>query len=949
MKSLPILLAALFLPIFSNFAADAPRYQRKLPRTMIFSRAQYHYNPVLNYSGRWVDIPLLLDPKLNDPNISGTTSYAALKEMEKITREYGLDGLASLYGKGTPRLIKMLEKNAVPGFYLLPEVYPQGRTMYAPNEIPVKDIRKYLDPVFLPSMKTGVTLKYNGKTIISSYNADDRPPEFYKILLDDYRKTEGDKFLFLPLLERPENIAWHSWCSDFNAGRFSKADEDTIKEHFRKYLRVTDGLYLGCGPVKSNDDKHTDMRFFRVMIRLATEVMCEPEFKDKLFAIAARLGHENASRVGYIRGSYGTWCYRGTLEAALEANPDIIVIPEWDEQNENTSLRPTRFNMSSFKRLTRHYQNMSADLPGDDLSIPNIFVSYRKVVALGEMPEFELLGLPDSVGEARASFKLFSPEGKEIFASKEYGFSGKKLTEHRFSIDSSAWAAYPYLIPEVTVKYSGKTKIYRNSLQYIKIEPVANCDYQFAKQPLRDLIADPEVKIETTGKNRYKISFASKEAIAFAEIADDNMPVYGATKANRSYFQENANNAVFTISVQNFHPRKSNLKGSLSISGATNPRWMVDNTVRWPTFVSSNIPLEKINVKESLGVEVFRWFLTIPKKDVANAVLKIDLPGFFDYSLPLARVIPGVGFGVPGKSTPVMSVCRQDFQILQVPRLNLKRTSFETEIVPHSKNAVHHFQVFTTGNKVWRSNPLNKINVSGKNGKLKVYSEKESKPVTLNVPESLIPVYRYEYTSGIGNAMPCSAGRRFAGAAGGYPAQYSGRLGARRDSTVFIAARDFPAKAKVAAADLLENSWGFSQNGQHLALPSGIISRRAAFKLTLELKQTNSNGVQTILDNRSSQPGLLKILSKNGEIHVEFVNDKLQFFRYDTGLILPQNKWCKLVLDYDLDNFTISVNGRKFSGKCSAPGLCDTVTSICGGREGSFKGECKLIEVDYRR
>ena len=117
----------------------------------------------------------------------------------------------------------------------------------------------------------------------------------------------------------------------------------------------------------------------------------------------------------------------------------------------------------------------------------------------------------------------------------------------------------------------------------------------------------------------------------------------------------------------------------------------------------------------------------------------------------------------------------------------------------------------------------------------------------------------------------------------------------------------------------------------------------------MDLKQTDPAGTQTILDNRSSQPGLLKILSKDGEIYVEFVDDNLKYYRYDTGLILPQNKWCKLVLDYDLDKFTISLDNEKFSGKCSAPGLCDTVTALFGGREGFFKGECKFIEVDYRR
>ena len=109
LKKIPLLLFCLpfLLP------ADTPaKYQRKYPRTMIFSRGQYHYNPVLNYGGRWADRPLLVDPELNDPHPSGTTSIKALQAMGRNTAMYGLDGLASLYGKGTPALIRQLEKAA---------------------------------------------------------------------------------------------------------------------------------------------------------------------------------------------------------------------------------------------------------------------------------------------------------------------------------------------------------------------------------------------------------------------------------------------------------------------------------------------------------------------------------------------------------------------------------------------------------------------------------------------------------------------------------------------------------------------------------------------------------------------------------------------------------------------------------------------------------------------
>ena len=111
LKKIPLLLFCLpfLLP------ADTPaKYQRKYPRTMIISRGQYHYNPVLNYGGRWADRPLLVDPELNDPHPSGTTSIKALQAMGRNTAMYGLDGLASLYGKGTPALIRQLEKAQIP-------------------------------------------------------------------------------------------------------------------------------------------------------------------------------------------------------------------------------------------------------------------------------------------------------------------------------------------------------------------------------------------------------------------------------------------------------------------------------------------------------------------------------------------------------------------------------------------------------------------------------------------------------------------------------------------------------------------------------------------------------------------------------------------------------------------------------------------------------------------
>ena len=927
-----------------SFTAAAVPYQRKLPKTYIFSRGQWHYNPVLNYFGRWADIPLLNDPELN-AGLRGTSSLAAYKAMAKNVQDYGLDGLASLKGNGTKTLINMLEQNKVPGFILLPEIYSTGKGMYKGN-VALSEMRKSTDHIFLPSAKSKITLKHNGKTIISSYNADDRPAEFWRALLDDYRRTEGDKFLFLPLLERPQNSAWHNWRAEWAAGRLTPARKELIKEHFRKYTRACDGLYLGCAPVKGHD-KHTDMEFFQLMIDLAKEVLAEDEFKDKLFAIAARIGHENATRVGYIRGSYGTWCYRETMKLALAANPDIIVIPEWDEQNENTSLRPTRFNLSSFTRITRVFCGLDADLPGDDKSVPNIIVSYRKHIALGENTEYELLGLPDAGGGCDVVFTLRSPQGKVIFQSQKYNFSGKEMLEHRFNIASEKFAAYPYLLPEVAVTRNGRTTVYSDGLQYIKIEPASNHDYQFAKQPLRDIIIPKTADIKWQG-NKVSVKFDAGEKLAYAEILDDNIPVESATVSGKPFWRENDKEKIFTITFQNIGNFRDQLKGQLSLPGISNARWMRDTTAGWPSEMGVYTTGEKLTINFNQRIEMTRFMLAVPAEKADSAVLKIDIPGYFTESLPLAKVLKEKTYGVPGKKVPVMCVARQNYQVLQPVKLRKNAVDFTAAVNPQSNRATLHFQALTESGKIYRSKPVSVEKASAAKGNIRFYSETTGRPVTMSIPASRIPCYDYRYSAAAGTAMHCDAGLRYTAVAGGYPALHSSRHGARRDSTVFIYTRDFPQNAQMSSPVLGKNAWEFTKTGQHIALPTGVISRRTAFTLTMTLCQKESAGTQTLLDNYSSQPGVITVLAENGEITVTITDHKIKIKKHKTGLFLPLNKTVTLKIGYNLDKLTVSLDGKTFTAASGYPGLCDCVAAVGGGRFGFFKGDISRIKVDYQ-
>jgi hypothetical protein len=172
-------------------------------------------------------------------------------------------------------------------------------------------------------------------------------------------------------------------------------------------------------------------------------------------------------------------------------------------------------------------------------------------------------------------------------------------------------------------------------------------------------------------------------------------------------------------------------------------------------------------------------------------------------------------------------------------------------------------------------------------------------------------------------------------------------LGARRDSTVFISTREYPKNARTAAPAWGGSGWEFNVPGQHITLPSGVISRRAAFKFAMELQQKNPAGKQTLLDNRSSQPGVIKIIADNGKIKVEITDHNVKIRTYDTGLVLPAGKMAKLTVHYALDKLTVTLDGKTFSTTCAYPGLCDCVAAVGGGRDGFFQGVIRNFSVDY--
>jgi type II secretory pathway pseudopilin PulG len=141
--------------------------------------------------------------------------------------------------------------------------------------------------------------------------------------------------------------------------------------------------------------------------------------------------------------------------------------------------------------------------------------------------------------------------------------------------------------------------------------------------------------LRTTGSsstNGYvTVKFDAGEPIAYAEIMDDNAPVYTATADGKPYWRESDQEYVFAITFQNLGNFKDQLKGTLRIPGVPGAKWMFDSTSGFPTAVGKAVTGEFFNVNFNRRIEI----------KTPDVVIKVD-PARSD--LIETRIIGGVKY-----------------------------------------------------------------------------------------------------------------------------------------------------------------------------------------------------------------------------------------------------------------------------------------------------------------
>jgi hypothetical protein len=939
---------------------DATR-ARKTQRTHVFSRAQFIYSlGNADYLHHWVDRPLFVDPALDENKERiALMSLKSYRKMQETALQYGLDGLA-FFPETVRRapFFELTRQSDLPHFSLLSE--------FSPATLPMTK-----SEVLKMALANPASFRINGKVVITAYNSDTRPLEFWQEELKKLRTEFGDTFLFLPDVIFFGGTSPNEWKTKFHNNSITKEDVEKIKEYLRQWARATDGLYNAyVNGYHSPADRTFDTDFYRdFVIRLMKSVLAEPEFAGKYFGLSAALGHENATRFGYTMSSDATKTLRHSFEAAMQAQPELINIPEWDEQNENTSLRPTVYNGLTSMRILRYYTaqlrgEKNAPLPNDAGSTPDIIISYRKTLVLGEKLKVELLNIPDTSQAGStpvtAQLSLLDAAGRIVFDAPPQKFSGQTMEARDVTLPSENFAAHSVLRPRLEIESGGRRQTFEDGLQPLNLRATWNWDYKWVKQSVRDLLLPQgEATFEigapdASGVRSVRGDFTAAEPLQSVEVLDDNDTVY-AYNAGENW-HENKDQIVLKLTWLSFgNPSNGVLmQGNIAIQNAADARWKVDKT-------DSYLPAVKDQTLVFSNKRASVWrrgaLLAIPRAQAQNAVLKIELDGIYNGEIPVRDILAKTIYGIPGPRGFNLVVDHNFNQDILPAHINEKSVSFETLIKPDSPNAVLLLQAIGKSGRIYRSAPVpvGAGSTPGAAQAVTVYSASAQAPVEIKVPASRVPDIRYQFDPAHGSILVADAGRPFWGILGGFFEQATGRGGGNAgDSTPYIDSRNQPENMEKTAPAWVKtedgaNALQFDGVANYLTLPQGAIPRRAAFTIEMDIKPDSANGKQLIIANRSYYPGSVSVYTQAGVLQADFLDESGKGTdAADSGLVLPAGKWSHLIIRYDQKNLVFEVDGQKSKPlPIAGPGVYDTASVVGGYGTDWFAGQIKSLRIRH--
>jgi len=560
----------------------------------------------------------------------------------------------------------------------------------------------------------------------------------------------------------------------------------------------------------------------------------------------------------------------------------------------------------ALQRLIRYYSRKlknkpTSPTPGDDLAIPDLVLSYRANLKLGEPLEFELLNIPDADGapDYRVRLILRDQTGKELSGFPVETISGGKLQAITYTVASEQLASTPIILPELEIT-SADGKIHRFAdLQYVDIHPTMCYNYKVVRQPLRDLLHPENIsfKAEKDRDGSYKINAAldAKEPLASVEVVDNGSEVY-AVDRNHEFDRETNEIFVGTLSTRKAQWAPFVIKIT-HCTGWKFRAWEAPN-VNFGTWRQTG---DGITGNTFIWGAIGRFILTVPRNQSNNAGMELELAGQH-YSCKLSDLTRC------GKIAVANAQWRLDLEkfnkLPDLPvHIDRQEVSFSANVVSDFRRPVFQLRAVGKSGKIYRSRPLCPETTGNEITKLNIFSETAGKVVGVNVPTASIPDLHYVFNPEQG-AMLRSNYEPF------YDAQLGGGFVYSEAMSLFPlpVGRDY-------APDWVKdnNAWVLQFDGKadYLNVTREVFPR-GAFTLEFELKP-ESAAPQVLFRHFDYILGSISLYLKDGKLCAVYGDNTVKTSRIDTDLAVPVGIWTKVKIVYDLKQMVFEANGKQYS------------------------------------
>ena len=872
--------------------------QRPLKKAMIFAERQ-PYIPSQNYMHYYIDRPLYTDVSLRrakDPQKAGF-----LKDVE-VVKQYGINGFGSLaYFNLHLSQLKYLEKAEVKNYSQM-IIFPAAWCDLHYDKI---------KNMVIQAAKSPYTTRINGKIACWSWGSHQ------KGLIDKLTKrlrSEKDVPPFLvfgDLYFMDMYRAYHKY--KVKGQKIPDKIIADFKIKLQESLDLFDGLQMRIcnltrdyrgkfGYTAEQDGVYTDY-----LLPITLEVLKKEKNKGKMLGAYIRQAYVN-HLAGWIHDEFGTAKLRCYMDAAMLFNPDVLMLFEWNEANENTSFQPTVANGRSMERVVNYYRavlNHEKQTPrlGDDTDIPNLVLSLRQSVRLGEPYHLELLGIPDGADlPCEAQVILRNYAGKIIQKLPIETIPGDKLIAYSYLIPSEQFAGEMLIQAELITKFKGKRQKW-DCFDVTRIRPTTEWNYKYTRHPLREVLpvqnVDFSVKKENDGSFSIDGKISADEKLASLEVVDRGEEI-AAADPDKEFDRDK-----YYLFRGNFTTRKhlGTLKGRIRVKGSKN--WKLRSAHNaWDSFHKKKWTEDEALVETLFSTCRGTFLLAVPKNEITDAVLQFDYDkiGKFEFNLQKllknkqeARILP---------QSVRIEMERMDF-LGDYPRhIKNKKAEIKTRLNSANRFPVFQLRAISEAGKIYRSRPLAPVALSGPRKEIDVFSESQKHPVSVSVYVDQIPDVNYIFNPANGAWLMNK-----------FDSQYNAKLGggwvyAYSMSEPNAVPADFTRADPEWKPENNRSILHFDGKGSYLILPIETIPRSAVFTVEFEIKPENSEN-QVLLRSASggSQSGL-QLIIEDGCLKGTYMGLSIIPVHFNTKLPVIPGQWNKVSITKDFKNISFSVNGK---------------------------------------